>query len=115
MITWLPRAQDAAIRWVARSTRAWRQARGHELRRHRPMAHLRPGTRLRVTMALSGRGAGDLLEQLCFYRSLYALRGRDDREPIMSVEAAVARAEMRLRAARILDHRAARRNIRPAA
>jgi hypothetical protein len=58
---------------------------------------------------------GDLLEQLCFYRSLYRLRGPDDQGYAVSVEAAVAMAEMRLRTARLLDERHARRTYRRAA
>jgi hypothetical protein len=57
-----------------------------------------------------GPDPSSLLEALCFYRGLYALRGRDDRESVTSIERAVAEAELRLHAARLRAERAARRN-----
>jgi hypothetical protein len=52
----------------------------------------------------------DLLETLCFYRGLYAMQGRRDRDTAMSIQAAVVYGEGLLRVARRRDEHAARRN-----
>jgi hypothetical protein len=51
----------------------------------------------------------DLLDMLCFYRGLYAMQGRHDRETTLSIEAAVVYGEGLLRVARRRDERATRR------
>jgi hypothetical protein len=56
----------------------------------------------------------DLLEILCFYRGLYSMQGRRDRETAMSIQAAVVYGEGLLRVARRRDEQAARRNANPA-
>jgi hypothetical protein len=45
----------------------------------------------------------DLLERLVIYRRAYALRGRYDSEPILTVEAAIAYAERTKRTLRVID------------
>ena len=45
----------------------------------------------------------DLLERLEIYRRAYALRGRYDTEPVLTVEATIAYAERTKRAARAID------------
>ena len=45
----------------------------------------------------------DLLERLVIYRRAYALRGRYDSEPVLTVEAAIAYAERTKRTARTMD------------
>jgi hypothetical protein len=50
-----------------------------------------------------------LFETLCFYRGLYAMQGRRDRETAMSIDAAVVYGEGLLRVARRRDEHAARR------
>lgn len=57
---------------------------------------------------------GELLETLCFYRGLYARRGGEDREPGLSIDAAVVYGEGLLRVARRREEHAARRNAHPA-
>ena len=54
-----------------------------------------------------------LLETLCFYRGLYTMQGRRDRETAMSVEAAVVYGEGLLRVGRRRDEHAARRTAKP--
>ena len=45
----------------------------------------------------------DLLDRLVIYRRAYALRGRYDSEPVLTVEAAIAYAERVKRTARAID------------
>ena len=49
------------------------------------------------------RERNDLLERLVSYRRAYALRGRYDSEPVLTVEAAIAYAERTKRTARAID------------
>jgi hypothetical protein len=55
-----------------------------------------------------------LFETLCFYRGLYGMQGRRDRETAMSIEAAVVYGEGLLRVGRRRDEHAARRIAKPA-
>ena len=49
------------------------------------------------------RERNDLLERLVIYRRDYALRSQYDSEPVLSVRAAIAKAERTMRTARTIE------------
>ena len=49
------------------------------------------------------RERNDFLERLVIYRRAYALRSQYDSEPVLSVRAAIAKAERAMRTARTIE------------